>query len=151
VPGAIPPLIGWAVAAGSLSIGAWLLFAWMFLWQHPHFFALAFLYEDDYRAAGMPMLSVKLGRNSMVEKQMVLFTLLLVPIPLLLVPLTKAGTLTLIAAPLLGLGYLAVVLRELIKGTTDRTARASFTASVIYLGLVFLVMVIDAGLAGFRS
>jgi protoheme IX farnesyltransferase len=146
VPGAIPPMIGWVVATGSLDAGAWLLFAWLFLWQPPHFLSLAMLYRDDYEAAGFPMLTVSHAGSGMVERQMVLYTSVLILVPMLLVPFTGAGVLTLIAAPLLGLGYLATVLREWISGTTKATARASFSASILYLGIVMLVMMVDVGL-----
>jgi protoheme IX farnesyltransferase len=145
VPGAIPPMIGWVVATGSLDAGAWLLFAWLFLWQPPHFLSLAMLYREDYEAAGFPMLTVSHAETGMVERQMVLYTSVLILVPMLLVPFTSAGVLTLIAAPLLGLGYLATVLREWIAGTTRATARASFSASILYLGVVMLVMVVDVG------
>lgn len=145
VPGAIPPMIGWVVAAGSLDAGAWLLFAWLFLWQPPHFLALAMLYRDDYEAAGFPMLPVQYADSGMVERQMVLYTSILILVPMILVPFTGVGLLTLILAPILGLGYLAAVLRQWIVGSNRATARASFSASVIYLGLVMLVMVIDVG------
>jgi protoheme IX farnesyltransferase len=148
VPGAIPPMIGWVVAAGSLDAGAWLFFAWMFLWQPPHFLALAMLYRDDYEAAGFPMLPVRHADSGMVERQMVLYTSILILVPLLMVPFSRAGLLTLIAAPILGLGFLAVVVREWIQGSSPATARASFSASVLYLGITLLVMVVDVGING---
>ena len=60
VPGALPPMIGWAAARGELTIGAWVLFAILFAWQLPHFFAIAWIYRDDYRRAGMPMICMAL-------------------------------------------------------------------------------------------
>ena len=148
VPGAIPPMIGWVAASGQLDAGAWLLFAWLFLWQPPHFYALATIYEEDYRAAGMPMLTVVHPQGGIVERQMVLFTALMIPVPLLLVTVGRAGTLTLLVAPLLGLAFLGVVLRQWFRGTKPSSARATFTASIVYLFLVQLVLVLDAGASG---
>jgi len=148
VPGALPPVIGWTAVSGAMDPGAWVLFAWLFLWQPPHFFALAFLYEDDYRQAGMPMLPVVHGRGGLVERLMLLSTVLLLPLPMLLVPWSRAGSITLIAMPLLGLGFLLVVAREWLRGTTQETARASFTASIAYLGLAFLALLLDSAVAG---
>lgn len=148
VPGALPPVIGWTAVSGALDPGAWVLFAWLFLWQPPHFFALAFLYEDDYRKAGMPMLPVVAGRGGLVERLMLFSTVLLLPLPMLLVPWSRAGSITLVALPILGLGFLVVVAREWLRGTTQETARASFTASIAYLGLAFVALLLDTAVAG---
>ena len=148
IPGAIPPMIGWAVSSGSLGTGAWLLFAWIFLWQPPHFFALASLFARDYRSAGMPMLPVLEEGTRRVEWQMLFWTLLTIPLPLLLIPFTRAGTVTMVTAPILGLIFLAVVVRELWQGMSAQSARVTFTVSIAYLGLVFIAMVVDAGIGG---
>ena len=148
VPGALPPVIGWTAVSGALDPGAWVLFAWLFLWQPPHFFALAFLYEEDYRLAGMPMLPVVHGRGGLVERLMLVSTVLLLPLPMLLVPWSRAGTLSLVALPILGLGFLIVVAREWRRGTTEATARASFAASIAYLGLAFAALLFDGAVAG---
>jgi protoheme IX farnesyltransferase len=145
IPGAIPPLIGWVSASGRLDPGAWVLFIWMFLWQPPHFLALAILYREDYRNAGMPMLPVVHEEGGIVERQMVLYTAALLPMPLLLVPLSRAGLLTAVLTPLLGLAFLAVALRALRSGATERWARSAFLASIAYLGLCLLVFALDAG------
>jgi protoheme IX farnesyltransferase len=145
VPGALPPLIGWTAAGGALDPGAWALFAWMFLWQPPHFLALATLYRDDYAAAGMPMYSVKHAGDGAVERQTILWIAALVPLPLALVPLSRAGTITAVAAPLLGLIFLAVAWRGLKTGATPAWARATFIASILYMGLTLLAFVLDAG------
>ena len=148
VPGALPPAIGWTAVSGAMDPGAWVLFAWLFLWQPPHFFALAFLYEDDYRKAGMPMLPVVRGRGGIVERLMLLSAVLLLPLPLLLVPWSRAGSITLVTVPILGLGFVLVVAREWLRGTTEETARASFTASIAYLGLAFVALLLDSAVAG---
>ncbi len=148
IPGALPPTIGWVAVSGGIDPGAWLLFAWLFLWQPPHFLALAWLHREDYRAVGMPMLPVQEGSAGLVEWLMVLYTGLLIPIPALLVPLSRAGTLTLVVTPVLGLAFLAVVAREVARGTTNETARASFSASIAYLGLAFAALALDAAISG---
>ena len=148
LPGALPPMIGWVAVSGRLDPGAWLLFAWLFLWQPPHFLALAFLYEEDYRSAGMPMLPVVHGRGGLVERLMFLYTLLLIPLPMFLVAWSRAGSITFVVTPILGLGFLAVIGFEWLKGTTPATARASFSASILYLGLAFLTLLLDATITG---
>jgi len=145
VPGALPPLIGWTAAGGSLDPGAWALFAWMFLWQPPHFLALATLYRDDYAAAGMPMFPVQHVGDGTVERQTILWIAALLPLPLLLVPLSKAGIITAVATPLLGLAFLLVAWRGKKTGATPAWARATFIASILYMGLTLLAFVLDAG------
>jgi len=145
VPGALPPLIGWTAAGGSLDPGAWALFAWMFLWQPPHFLALATLYRDDYAAAGMPMFPVQHVGDGTVERQTILWIAALLPLPLLLVPLSKAGIITAVATPLLGLAFLLVAWRGKRTGATPAWARATFIASILYMGLTLLAFVLDAG------
>jgi protoheme IX farnesyltransferase len=145
IPGAIPPLIGWVTASGRLDPGAWVFFVWMFLWQPPHFLALAILYRDDYRNAGMPVLPVLHPEGGIVERQMVLYSAALVPIPLLLVPLSRAGVPTALLTPLLGLGFLAVTIGAWRGGASDVWARRTFLASIAYMGLCLLTFAIDAG------
>lgn len=145
VPGALPPLIGWTAAGGALDPGAWTLFAWMFLWQPPHFLALATLYRDDYAAAGMPMFPVLHQTDGTVERQTILWIAALVPLPLALVPLSRAGTITAVATPLLGLAFLLVAWRGRKTGATAAWARSTFIASILYMGLTLLAFVLDAG------
>ena len=145
IPGAIPPLIGWTAAGGNLDPGAGALFAWMFLWQPPHFLALATLYREDYAAAGMPMFPVKHVNDGTVERQTVLWIAALVPIPLLLVPLSRAGTITAVASPLLGLAFFLVAWRGLKSGATTAWARSTFIASILYMGFTLLAFVLDSG------
>lgn len=148
VPGALPPLIGWTVASGQLDAGAWVFFAWMFLWQPPHFLALATLYREDYEAAGMPMLPVRHPADGTIERQTILWIALLLPVPLLLVPLSRAGALTAVVTPLLGLAFLVTALRGRATGATTAWARGVFVASILYLGLNLLAFVLDAGSSG---
>jgi heme o synthase len=145
VPGAIPPLIGWVAATGRLDAGAWVFFAWMFLWQPPHFLALATLYREDYEAAGMPMLPVRHAGTGIVERQTVVWIAALLPVPLLLVPLSRAGAITAIATPILGLIFLLVALGAYRGKATAAWARSTFVASILYLGLSLLAFVLDAG------
>jgi len=145
IPGALPPLIGWTAAGGALDAGAWTLFAWMFLWQPPHFLALATLYRDDYAAAGMPMFPVLHATDGTVERQTILWIAALVPLPLALVPLSRAGTITAVSAPLLGLAFFFVAWRGRKTGATAVWARSTFIASILYMGLTLLAFVLDAG------
>lgn len=148
VPGAIPPMLGWIAASGRLELGAWILFAWLFLWQPPHFLALATLYRDDYRDAGMPMLPVRHPEDGIVERQMVLYIAALVPLPLLLVSHSRAGALTLIVTPIAGLAYLLVALLGAARGGSPAWARLAFITSILYMGISLLALAVDAGSAG---
>ena len=145
IPGALPPLIGWTAAGGALDPGAWALFAWMFLWQPPHFLALATLYREDYAAAGMPMFPVKHASDGTVERQTLLWIAALIPVPLALVPLSRAGMITAVATPLLGLAFFLVAWRGRKTGATATWARSTFIASILYMGLTLLAFVLDAG------
>src|SRR5204862_5069078 len=83
VPGALPPLIGWTAAQGSITVGGWSLFAIVFLWQIPHFMAIAWLYRDDYRSAGFPMLPVIEPDGRRTGRQALLYAAALLPVSLL--------------------------------------------------------------------
>ncbi|MCH8913044.1 MAG: protoheme IX farnesyltransferase, partial [Planctomycetes bacterium] len=107
VPGGIPPLIGWAAARGELSVGAWVLFAILFTWQLPHFFAIAWIYRDDYRRAGMPMIS-HLDRDGLrTSQQIIMCTLNLLFVSLLPVAIGLADGVYFFEALVLGTAFLA--------------------------------------------
>jgi heme o synthase len=138
VPGALPPLIGWTASHGSLTLGGAALFAIVFLWQIPHFMAIAWLYRDDYGTAGFPMLSVidPGGRRS--GRQAVFFAAALIPVSL--APITSAVFFA--AVLLLGLLQLALAVRFAIA-RTDQTARALFLGSITYLPLVWIALIAE--------
>jgi heme o synthase len=142
VPGALPPMIGWAAAQGKLGAGAWALFAVLFLWQLPHFLALAWLYRDDYAVAGFPMLTVTDPGGASAGRQAVLYSAALLPASLIAGLLASAGDVYLAAAAVLGLAFLACAAR-FARVRSMPAARALFLVSILYLPLLFAVLVLD--------
>jgi protoheme IX farnesyltransferase len=132
VPGALPPVIGWAAARGSLDAGAFVLFAILFLWQVPHFLAIAWLYRDDYARAGFPMLPVLDREGTFTGRQAVVHSLALLLVSLAPAPAGLAGPAYPAAAFLLGSGLTLFALR-LARARDLGSARALFLASVLYL------------------
>ena len=142
VPGAIPPLMGWTALTGSLSPQAFSLFAILFLWQMPHFLAIAILYKDDYAAGGFRMLPVVDPGLHSTGRQMVLYGMALIPVSLMPVGLNMAGPIYLAAAVALGLVFLGFgVSCAISKRRID--ARKLFFVSIIYLPLLLAAMMID--------
>jgi len=137
VPGALPALIGWTASHGSIAAGGATLFAIVFLWQIPHFMAIAWLYRDDYGKAGFPMLSVIDPSGVRSGHQAALFAAALVPISL--APITSPVSFALILA--LGLAQFALALRFAIA-RSDASARALFVGSITYLPLLWAVMIV---------
>jgi protoheme IX farnesyltransferase len=139
IPGAMPPLLGWTAATGDLSLGGLALFAVIFVWQVPHFLAIALYQESDYRAAGLKVLPVVAGEA--VTKRAIVVTLILQAlVTLALVPLGVAGTGYLVGALLLGGAMLAWGLLGLRAGAGRRWARALFLISILYLPALFGLM-----------
>ena len=140
VPGALPPLIGWAAARGTIAEPApWALFLIMFLWQLPHFLAIAWMYRADYAQAGMPMLPVVDREGALTGRQTVLWAGTLLPIsqlPFLLGLTTSAYA---IGALVLGLFQFALAVRFAFR-RTDANARALFLGTITYLPLLWLLM-----------
>lgn len=132
VPGALPPVIGWAAARGTLDPGAFVLFAILFLWQIPHFLAIAWIYRDDYERGGLPMLPVLDREGRVTGRQAVANTLALLLVSLGPVAAGMAGRVYLVGAVVLGLGATAVALRAAVL-RTQAAARGLFLASVLYL------------------
>ena len=141
-PGAMPPLIGYAAAAGTLNAEAWALFAILFLWQFPHFLAIAWMYREDYGRAGIVMLPVVEPDGKATARQIVLCSLLLVPVSLAPSFLHMAGTAYLVGALMLGLAFLYAGVRVAFDRTRPR-ARSVLLASVMYLPLLYGLMVLD--------
>ena len=137
VPGALPAVIGWAASHGSVGVGGMTLFAIVFLWQIPHFMAIAWLYRDDYRKAGFPMVSVIEPSGVRAGSQAALFAAMLVPITL--AASTSAVSFTVILA--LGLAQFALALR-FAMARSDASARALFVGSITYLPLLWTVMIL---------
>ena len=140
VPGALPPLIGWAAAGGSLAtLAPWSLFGLMFLWQLPHFLAIAWIYREDYARAGMPMLPVADIAGAMTGRQAALWAVTIVPMSELpfLVGMTSGAYA--VGALLLGLAQLALAVHFAMHRTLG-TARALFYGSITYLPLLWMLM-----------
>jgi protoheme IX farnesyltransferase len=141
-PGAMPPLIGWAAARNDLSIEGWVLFAMLFLWQFPHFYAIAWMYREDYARAGIKMLPVVEPDGVSTGRQIVCYAAVLLPVSLAPVLLGMVGTVYLVGAVLCGLGYLYYgVLTARVKTTMQ--ARRLLQASVIYLPLIYSLLILD--------
>jgi protoheme IX farnesyltransferase len=142
VPGALPPVIGWAAARGDLSLPAWALFAIVFFWQMPHFLAIAWLYRDDYARAGIPLLPVVDPDGHSTGRQALAYTGALIPISILPAAVGLGGTLFLVSALVLGVGFLACAL--LFATRLDRpTARLLFFGSITYLPLLWVALAVD--------
>ena len=142
VPGALPPLMGWAAARGSLGPAGWGLFAILFLWQLPHFLAIGWLYREDYARGGFPMLAVTDTDGSSTGRQAVLYATALLPVTLAAGLLAAAGKGYLWGALVLGLAFLGCAVLFAWSRTTS-AARRLFLASVLYLPLVLGLMVFD--------
>lgn len=145
VPGAMPPMIGYAAATGSpgtLGPGAWLLFAIMFVWQIPHFLAIAWLYRDEYAKADLAMLPVIDPTGTRTFRQTLIGCLLMLPIGLLPTALGVSGTGYFFVALACGLGFLAFAV-ALVARPTRVNARRLFFASLVYLPVVMAAMMID--------
>ena len=141
-PGAVPPLIGWAAARGEIGLEAWVLFAILFLWQFPHFLAIAWMYREDYGRAGILMLPVVEPDGRVTAQQIVVYTVLLIPVSLLPTALGVSGKVYLYGAIVLGLLFLYSSLRAAFSKSRQE-ARRLLLASVIYLPLLFILMVVN--------
>ncbi len=149
--GAFPPMIGWAAVTGDVSLVSLALFAVIFLWTPPHFWALALYRSGDYARAGIPMMPVVAGRAS-TKRQMLAYTLILVPVSLTPSLLGGAGLVYAAGAAVLGLMFIASAVRVLREpeGSEDRAAKAMFGFSILYLFLLFAVLLADV-LLGFGN
>jgi len=146
-PGAVPPLIGWTAARGELSLEAWVLFAILFLWQFPHFLAIAWMYREDYGRAGILMLPVVEPDGRITGQQIVIYTLMLLPVSLLPTALGISGKIYLYGAIILGLLFLYSSVRAAFSQSRQE-ARRLLLASVIYLPLLFILMVVNSKVNG---
>jgi protoheme IX farnesyltransferase len=142
IPGAMPPLIGYAASSGTLNAEAWILFAILFLWQFPHFYAIAWMYREDYERAGILMLPVVEPDGESTARQILLYSLVLIPISLVPKMLAMTGNLYLIGALVLGLYYLYSGTRVTFH-RTRRRARGVLLASIVYLPVLYALMLVD--------
>lgn len=142
VPGALPPMIGWAAARGDLGAPAWVLFAIVFVWQIPHFFAIAWLYRDDYARASLPMLPVIDPEGRATGIYAVTFAVILLPVSALAVQVGLAGSVYLGGALALGIGF-AVLAGRFAARRTKPNARWLFFGSLIYLPALWVLMIVN--------
>jgi protoheme IX farnesyltransferase len=142
VPGALPPVIGWGAATGRLGMEAWALFLIVFLWQFPHFLAIAWIYRDDYQRAGFRMLTAGDTRGTMTGCQAVSYALVLLPAGLLPATVGLAGPVYFAGALLLGLWYLLEAARFWFA-VSDRRARRLLRASFLYLPAILILLLLD--------
>jgi protoheme IX farnesyltransferase len=145
IPGALPPMGGWAAATGSLDLGAWVLFLILFVWQHPHFYAIAWMYREDYKRGGFKMLPVVEPDGRSTFRQVIWFSVVLVPVSLLPGFLGMAGAVYTWGMAVLSLGMLwyGVVLA---RTHSVQDARVLLKVSVIYLPLFFILILGDSSL-----
>lgn len=146
IPGALPPLGGWAAATGTLELPAWILFAILFLWQHPHFYAIAWMYRDDYRRGGFQMLPVIDIDGRRTFRQVLFFSSLLIPVSLLPFTLGVVGSVYLYGALLSGGAFLAASVFFVVSQTT-KEARNLLFASLVYLPFLLLLVIADSQFA----
>lgn len=139
--GAVPPLVGWAAVTGDLGLQAWILFAIIFFWTPPHFWALALILKRDYTAAGVPMLPVVRGDHE-TKRQVLLWSLVMTAVSLLPVASGAAGIVYFVSAMVLG-GIFCVLSALMLRGEGLSWARATFHYSLLYLALLFVALVID--------
>ena len=142
IPGALPPLMGWTAATNDITLGAWALFAMQFLWQFPHFFAIAWLYREEYAKAGILMLPVVDPEGRLTARQIVMFAIMLLPVSLAPFFIGFSGPIFLVGASLLGLWFLWASIQSARAKTKEKARRLLFV-SVIYLPLLFILMVAD--------
>ena len=142
IPGALPPLMGWTAAANDITLGAWALFAMQFLWQFPHFLAIAWMYREEYAKAGILMLPVVEPSGTITARQIVMFTIMLVPVSLAPYFFGLSGPIFLVGAVILGVLFLFASIQA-ARTKTNEKAKRLLLASVIYLPLLFILMVAD--------
>lgn len=142
VPGALPPMIGWAAAHGSVELVSWTLFLIMFLWQLPHFLAIAWMYREDYARASMPMLPVIDKDGSMTGRQAVVYAAALVPMSVMPMLFGLAGRAYGVGALLLGMILVGVAMVFALHRSRDN-ARMLFLTSITYLPLLLILMAVS--------
>lgn len=143
IPGALPPLGGWAAATGEAGLGGWVLFAILFIWQHPHFYSIAWIYREDYRRAGMKMLPSVDATGFLTFAFIIGFSVLLIPVSLLPTMLGLSGMLYASGAFLAGTIMLLCALK-MSGSRTERNARLLLFASIIYLPVLLTLIAVDS-------
>ncbi len=142
VPGALPPLIGWVAGAGAFSEGGWALFAIQFLWQFPHFWAIAWVAHTDYTRAGFKLMPTDRGPGKMIALQAAMYTMLLIPAGVAPYLLGITGAISAVVAILIGGFYLYRAI-ELYRKCDVPSARKLMFGSYIYLAVILLALLFD--------
>ena len=142
IPGAIPPMGGWAAASGDLGLGAWVLFLILFVWQHPHFYAIAWMLKDDYKKAGFKMLPVVHPDGKSTFLQIIIFSIVLVPVSILPATIGMSGRIYFGGALFLSLLLLGVGSAFAISRSTHDAHRL-LRATVFYLPLLLFLIIFD--------
>jgi heme o synthase len=140
IPGALPPVIGWATSTGAIGVTGATLFAIVFLWQIPHFMAISWLYRDDYAQARFPMLSVIDVSGRRASREALIYAAALVPVSLVPVVIGTAGSIYAAIAAVLGLSMLVLAVR-FARRRDDQSARLLFFASITYLPLLWIALI----------
>ncbi len=146
IPGALPPVMGWTAAKGTIDPGAWALFAILYLWQLPHFLAIAWMYREDYARAGLPMLPVVDPGGEWTGRQVILATAALLPVSLVPTLLGLTGAVYFFGALMLTLGFAVFAIR-LAVSRRRVAARRLLLASVAYLPVLLALLVLDRAAA----
>jgi protoheme IX farnesyltransferase len=142
IPGAIPPMLGWVAATGHFGLPAGLLFCTQFMWQFPHFWAIAWVLHEDYRLGGFSLLPSAGGKNKSNAFQILMYSIYLIPISILPWLFGLTGVLSAIVCTVAGLGMLFYAI-QLYKKCDDATARKLMFASFFYLPIVQIIYVVD--------
>jgi heme o synthase len=142
IPGALPPLLGFTAASNEISLGAWITFAILFVWQFPHFLAIAWMYREQYAKAGILMLPVIEPEGKITARQIVAFAVILLPISISAYFVQLAGVVYLIGAIVLGLWFLYESVK-MARLKTDAQAKKLLRVSVIYLPLIYLLLALN--------
>ena len=142
IPGAMPPLLGFAAAANALTAEAWALFAILFVWQFPHFYAIAWMYREDYERAGIRMLPVVEPDGESTARRIFWTSLAMIPVSILPKLLGMTGTIYAVGAAAAGVAF-ALVAWRLSSQLSRKGARSVLLASVVYLPVIYLLLVVD--------
>jgi len=142
IPGGMPPLIGWVAATGILGAEAWILFGIQFIWQFPHFWAIAWVLDDDYKKAGFKMLPMEGGKNLKTAIQIMIYTLMLIPLSLLPLQFGMTGTTSALIAVVCGVLFLAQTF-YLMRTCSKKAAMSIMFGSFLYLPIVQIAFVLD--------
>ncbi|QCR21022.1 heme o synthase [Pontibacter sp. SGAir0037] len=142
IPGGLPPLIGWVAATGVMGVEAWILFGIQFIWQFPHFWAIAWVLDDDYKKAGFRMLPMEGGKNLKTAIQIMIYTLMLIPLSLLPLQFGMTGTTSAFVAVVCGVLFLAQTF-YLMRTCTKKAAMNIMFGSFLYLPIVQIAFVLD--------